>query len=129
MTPVFSATANPGARPDFLNIDQGARSAALERGDAFEERLRTREAEQANAAFAPAEKGFCIFAFLLSSFTLVSMLFGSIWQVTWIGRYAEEFSAQGRLAAIVKDHPIAFTVAVAVCVLQVVRFVREKRKS
>lgn len=129
LTPVTSATVNADAAPDFLRVDKVARDAALERGEVFEQNLRSREAQEASAPMEPAQKTFCLFAAAMSAFTLVSMLFGSIWQISWIGRYAEELSARGRFAAIVREHPIAFSIAVMVCALQIVRFASERGET
>ena len=129
LTPVTSAGANPAARPDFLNVDKDARSAALERGDAFEASLRAREASAAAGDTPEAAKKFSLVAMVMSAFTLVTMLVGSVWQISFIGRYAEQLSAKGRLAAMVQEHPVAFAVSMVVCIVQVVTFFAERRKN
>ena len=129
LTPVTSAAADPAARPDFLNVDKDARSAALERGDAFEASLRAREASAAADGAPETAKKFSLVAMVMSAFTLVTMLVGSVWQISFIGRYAEQLSAKGRLVAMVKEHPLAFSVSMVVCAVQVVTFFAERRRS
>lgn len=128
LTPVASTAANPAARPGFLDVDKQARSAALERGDAFEATLRAREASAAGDVPESAKK-FSLVAMVMSAFTLVTMLVGSVWQISFIGRYAEQLSAKGRLIAMVKEHPVAFAVSMVVCAVQVVTFFAERRKN
>lgn len=127
LTPVDGAEAS-GVRPDFLRVDHDARSAALVRGEAFATDLDERErAESARRTEAARRTGGGFFAGAMSVVTLVSMVAGSLLQVRWIGKYAEDLTAQGRLAAIVRSHPYAFAVAVVVVVYQLWRFVSERR--
>lgn len=133
LTPVAAATA-AGVSPDFLRVDHASRSAALERGDAFEARLQAREAAEAAAgaaaeAVTPASRLTGLVAALMSAFTLVSMVFGAVMQVRWIGHYAEDLSAPGRVAEIVRAHPVAFGVSIAVALLQITRFARARRQA
>jgi len=131
LTPVGDGPAGRGPSPDFLRVDHGARSAALERGDAFEARLSAREAAEAAAlaAASPAERTGGVLALCMSLFTVVSMVFGAVMQVRWIGHYAEDLSAPGRVLEIVRAHPVAFGVSVLVAVLQIVRFARSRGES
>lgn len=131
LTPVSSGPVGRGDSPDFLKVDHAARATALERGDTYERELTAREI-QAAAASDPASSTERIggtLALFMSGFTLVSMVFGSVMQVRWIGHYAEDLSAPGRIAEIVRAHPVAFGVAIAVALLQVVRFARSRRTS
>lgn len=136
LTPVGAPDAAAAARPDFLNVDHGSRAAALERGDAFEARLAAAEAAEAAAAAAAArgaagtaERATGLVALAMSLFTLVSMVFGAVMQVRWIGHYAEDLSAPGRALEVVRAHPIAFALSLAVAALQITRFVRARRAA
>lgn len=131
LTPVADGPSGRGPSPDFLRVDEAGRSAALERGDAFEARLSAREAAEAAAleAATPIERTGGIVALCMSLFTVVSMVFGAVMQVRWIGHYAEDLSAPGRVLEIVRAHPVAFAISLFVAVLQIVRFARSRASA
>ncbi len=133
LTPVATATAT-SSQPGFLQPDHEAREAALERADAYEQHLREREAaERQAAAERAAESAVGVkrltgaMTLFMSLFTLASMIAGTVWQVTWIGTVAERYTAIEKLEAVIRAHPLAFTVAVLVIGYHVFDFIAERR--
>lgn len=136
LTPVASAEVNVDARPGFLDVDHDARGAAVARGDAYAAKLTKREAEAARRAAESAVSGTTpggrlagLAAAAMSVFTLASMVFGACTQIAWMGRYAEDLSAPGRLLSIVRAHPWATAAAAFVVLFHVHRYVRNRRWS
>lgn len=134
LTPVDAASKNKKAQPEFLSVDNKAREEARERGDAFEARLVEREKRDGQADLARAEAPLSFgrrlagFAALgMSVFSLLTMIFGSIWQVSWMGRLLDEYSADGRLMAVVKSHPIAVAVAALVVLYHLFTFINDRK--
>ncbi len=136
LTAVASAPANPNARPGFLDVDHAARGAAVDRGQAYDAKLSAREAEAerlaARATVESAARGSRLAGFAaaaMSVFTLASMVFGACTQIAWMGRYAEDLSAPGRLASIIEGHPYATAAAALVVLFHVYRYVSSRRWS
>lgn len=124
LTPVNSTSKNNSAQPDFLKVDQKARAEAIKRGDLHERALDRRDAEEAKAearAEAASRRMPLTFAqrlaglvtFIMSAFTLFSIVTSSIFTVSKMGDMVGEMSAINRMTAIIVAHPIP----VAVCVL------------
>lgn len=133
LTPVNAASKDKSAQPDFLRVDKKAREEALERGEAFDKEIerRVREAEKAKArgGRAPAtvsQRLARFLSFFMSLFTLATMVFGAIFQVTRMGQMMKEYSTLERIVTVVQNHPISFTVATLVIVFQVYRFFVER---
>lgn len=133
LTPVNAAEKNRKAQPDFLKVDKKARAEALERGETFDKELERRERAAAKEASrgkrSPATVGQKLARFLsffMSLFTLATMIFGAIFQVTRMGQMMKEYSTLDRIIAVIQNHPISFTVATLVIVFQVYRFISER---
>lgn len=133
LTPVNSASKDRGAQPDFLRVDKKARKEALARGEAFDKEIdrRDHKAEKAKARGtrkpATASQRIALFvSFLMSLFTLATMTFGAIFQVTRMGEMMKEYSTLERLSAVIQAHPISFSVATLVIAFQVYRFFTER---
>ncbi len=129
LTPVNAASKNRKAEPDFLSVDHKARAEALERGETFDKEIarREREAEKTKAreGRSPASVGQRMARFLsffMSLFTLATMIFGAIFQVTRMGTMMKEYSTLERIGAVIMNHPISFSVAALVIGFQVYRF-------
>lgn len=132
LTPVNAAGKNEAAQPDFLKVDHKARGEAQAKGDAFGKALDKRErAEAAARAGRPqrsaAQKIAGLLSFLMSLFTLATMIFGAIWQISRMGQMMREYSTLERLFAVVQNHPISFTVAVLVIGFHVFRFISDRQ--
>lgn len=136
LTPVQAARKDRGDTPDFLSVDKTARKEALQRADAFEKELDEREEAEARAA-RKAEKGpwslagtaARLVSLFMSVFTLATMIFGSIWQIGRMGALMREYSTVERLATVIANHPIAFTIATLVVVYHVWRFIADRKWS
>lgn len=135
LTPVHAASRNRRAQPDFLKVDKKARAEAIKRGEAHEADLDAREEAEAKAAREAAaaaakaerEKGPMTFAqrmagfvtFLLSLFTLLSIITSSIFTITRMGDYVGEYTVWERVVAIIKQHPIGFTICVLIILARI----------
>lgn len=129
LTPVNAADKNRKAQPDFLSVDHKARAEAVQRGETFDREIERREREEARAAAQTQRPRTTVsqqlarfVSFFMSLFTLATMIFGAIFQVSRMGSMMREYSTAERIVAVVQDHPISFTVAGAVILFQVYRF-------
>ncbi|MEM6651945.1 MAG: hypothetical protein AAGA72_01790 [Pseudomonadota bacterium] len=129
LTPVNAADKNKTAQPDFLKVDQRARSEAIERGESFDKEIERREREEARAAARAhqprgtvSERLARFVSFFMSLFTLATMIFGAIFQVTRMGDMMREYSTTERILTVIQNHPISFTIAGLVIVFQIYRF-------
>jgi hypothetical protein len=123
----------PQGAADFLKVDKKTRAEALERGEAFDKELERREREAARAEAhrkrGPVTLGQHLarfVSFFMSLFTLATMIFGAIFQVTRMGEMMKEYSTAERIIAVIQSHPISFTVATLVIGFQVYRFISER---
>ncbi len=136
LTPVNAASRKKDAQPDFLNVDVKARAEAIKRGEAFEKGLDQRDAAEAKAA-RQRKKGKSVaqsisglVAFIMSLFTIASVIYGSIFTVSRMGSMMEEYSATERMIALITNHPIAFTVCVIVILARLyTQFVKPEPKE
>lgn len=134
LTPVNAASRNGSARPDFLSVDRKARAQAEARGEAFDKEL---EKEERAAALAAARGGRTrrtmsqklagMLSFFMSLFTLATMIFGAIWQVSRMGQLMEEYSTFERMVTVVQNHPVSFSVAALVIGFHVFRFFTDRQ--
>ena len=129
LTPVNAAGKNKNAQPDFLKVDQSARSEAIERGESFDKEIERRERAEARAAARAhqprgtvSERLARFVSFYMSLFTLATMIFGAIFQVTRMGDMMREYSTTERILTVIQNHPISFTIAGLVIVFQIYRF-------
>ena len=133
LTPVNAANRSRKAQPDFLSVDNKARSEAMERGESFDKEIERREREEARAEARKhgpratvSQRVARFVSFFMSLFTLATMIFGAIFQVTRMGSMMREYSTIERMISVVQSHPISFTVAGLVIVFQVYRFFVER---
>ncbi len=107
LTSAHQAGVKKDATPDFMQIDQKAREAAMKRGQSYEKELDTREAAAAAAAAGkPARKepvnmlktisGMASFAFSL--FTLLGAVLGTFRTMDAAGAQLSKFDQVGVLA-------------------------------
>lgn len=134
LTVASTASRNKAARPGFLEVDQAAREAAIKRGEAHEDMLDERDAQDARAKLKAAAgpvgmlERLARFATLaMSIFTLLAGFGGAIFNVTTMGRYVEEASAAGRIEYIITEHPFGCAVAVFVIGYSIWRYFAEKK--
>lgn len=136
LTIASTARLNRKAQPDFLNVDQKARTKAMERGEAHAKALDEREAaaEDALAALKAAKEPVTIASriastatLLMSIFTLLTGLTGAIFNITRVGDYLEQATMGERLSYLVQEHPIGTVVAVFVIGFNVWRYGAEKK--
>lgn len=134
LTPVHAVRKNKKSEPDFLSVDKKARKAAIKRGDELEKDLDERDAEEARAR-ARAKRGkpslgqrlASMLTFLMSFFTLATMIFGAIFQISRMGEVMQEYSTAERVSAVVQTHPISVSVAALVIIYHIYRFISSKQ--
>lgn len=134
LTPVNAAQKNRKASPDFLKVDKKARKAAIARGKGFEKELDRREREEARADARArrsnatlGQRIASLFSLFMSLFTLATMIFGAIFNVSRMGRMMKDYSAQDRIMAVVKDHPIAVVIASLVIAYHIFKFFSDRK--
>lgn len=135
LTPVNAATKDKSAQPDFLKVDEKARAEAIARGEAFDKEIerRERKAERARtrtgvrAPLTITQRLARFLSFFMSLFTLATMIFGAVFQVSRMGQIMEQYSTADRILTVIQTHPISFTVATLVIVFQVYRFFVDRK--
>ncbi len=134
LTPVTAPRRSKKAQPDFLEVDHKARRAAMERGEAFERELQAREAEEARSGEAAGLRTAMtgtrlakLATIIMSVFTLVTMIVGSILNIGKMGELMQTYSTTERIAAVIREHPVGSTVAVIVIVAGIYRFFHERK--
>lgn len=125
---------NRKAEPDFLHVDEKARKEALERGMAYEDYLEKRDVEEARAAERERRRKESMLSrigrlvsFGMALFSLATMISGTMFQVSIMGRYWDQYSAGERLTRVVQEHPVGVTVTVAVILVNIVTFVANRK--
>ena len=106
LTSAQQAGVKKDATPDFMKVDQKARDAAMQRGQAYEKELDTREAAEAAMAGKAAKKapinmlktisGIASFAFSL--FTLLGAVLGTFRTMDAAGAQLSKFDQVGVMA-------------------------------
>jgi hypothetical protein len=133
LTPVSAARKNRSARPDFLEGDTKARKEAIARGEAFDRALDARDAEEERDRKRGLKQAGRVGTFArwvalaMSVFTLATMVSGTIFQVSYMGKLWEQYSAGERLVIVVQKHPFTFAVGALVVVYHVIKFFTEKK--
>lgn len=134
LTPVNAASKNDRAQPDFLSVDSKARAQAEARGETFDKAL---EKEERAAALAAARGGrtqrtmsqrlTALLSLFMSLFTLATMVFGAIWQVTRMGQMMSEYSTVERIITVVQNHPLSFSIAALVIGFHIFQFFADRQ--
>ena len=134
LTSTSTASVNRKASPDFLRVDEKARREALQRGADFEKDLDARdraEAAQERRAFKRKETGFGriarLIALLMSLFSLATMLAGVIFQVSFMGKLWEQYSAAERVEKLIVEHPIGVVITFGVIAYHIVIYVTHRK--
>lgn len=134
LTPVNAADKNKNAQPDFLKVNKAARAEALERGEAFDKEIERREREEARAQAKSSQASLTLthraarfLSFFMSLFTLATMIFGAIFQVTRMGDMMKEYSTFDRILTVVQNHPVSFSIAMLVIIFQIYRFFTDRK--
>lgn len=130
LTPVNSAPRKAGREPDFLSVDRKARAAAIARGEDYDKALDERDAAAERARRKTLRNTGRLarwVALAMSIFTLATMISGTIFQVSYMGKLWEQYSAGERLLLVVQKHPFTFAVGALVILYNVVRFFADKK--
>jgi hypothetical protein len=130
LTSMSSVSPNRKAKPDFLSVDEKERREAIKRGEKFEKDLDTREREDAKALKKAGRKKETkagrigrIVSFGMALFSIATMISGTVFQVSIMGRYWEQYSASERLLSVIQNHPIGVSVTVLVILYNVITFI------
>ena len=136
LTAIRGAKPNPNAEPDFLSVDKKARREAIEKGEAFEKEMQRRDRDEANNARRAARNKETmlgrvgrLISFGMALFSIATMISGTLFQVSIMGRYWEQYSAAERLTAVIQNHPIGVSVTIAVIVYNIVTYVMNRSRE
>ncbi len=136
LTSVRGAKANPNAEPDFLSVDKKARQEAIAKGEAFEKEIQRRDREEATSSRRAARNNETMLGRIgrlislgMALFSIATMISGTLFQVSIMGRYWEQYSATERLTAVIQNHPIGVTVTIAVILYNIVTFVMKRSRE
>ena len=134
LTPINSVSAKKKAQPDFLSTDKKARKEALKRGDNFERELSEAEKNQERAMRrmqrrkeTPIGRAGRLITLGMAVFSLATMVSGTIFQVSIMGRYWEQYSASERLMSVVTKHPIGVGITSAVILYNFYIFFKNRK--
>jgi len=134
LTAIRGANPNKSATPDFLSVDAKARKAALQRGEAYEDVLTERDKDEERAERLAQRKRETMISrfgrlvsFAMALFSLATMISGTMFQVSIMGRYMEQYSAGERLMAVIQEHPVGVAVTVGVILFNIVTFVANRK--
>ena len=134
LTTSSSASPNRKATPDFLSVDEKARKEAIKRGEHFEHELDKQEREDERKARRIARSKETrigriarFISLFMALFSLATMISGTVFQVTFMGRIWEQYSASERLVGVVKAHPIGVSITVIVVLYNLVTFVTNRK--
>ena len=133
LTPVSAARVNEQAQPDFLQVNQAERQAALDRGDAYDAQLRERETA-ANQTDEAAQLGWWqqlvgAAALVTSIVSIVGLGVGCFWRVKTMEPVVREYLIEGKISEFIAEHPVALSVAFTVVAINVVLFVAKRRRA
>lgn len=136
LTSVSGARANRNAEPEFLSVDEKARKQAIKRGEGFDKELDRRDREGERAERHAARKRETMVSRIgrlvslgMALFSMATMISGTMFQVSIMGRYWEQYSASERLMRVIEDHPIGVTITVLVILYNLITFVLNFRKK
>lgn len=136
LTPVNSTSQNRRAEPDFLSVDEDVRKEAIKQGEAFGKELDKRDAaDEAAKLRASRQKESMwqrisrLISLLMALFSIGTMITGTIWQVTIMGRYWSELSAGDRLIGIIQKYPLGVAIALFVIAYNIVTTVNKLNKK
>ncbi|WP_340693748.1 hypothetical protein [Hyphomonas sp.] len=134
LTTASSSSPNRKAQPDFLSVDRKARQEAIKRGESFEKELDKRERDEAQHARRAARSKETrisriarLISLFMALFSLATMISGTVFQVTFMGRIWEQYSASERFIGVVTAHPIGVSVTAAVILYNLVTFVTNRK--
>ena len=136
LTAIRGVSANPNAEPDFMSVDKKARKEAIAKGESFDKEMQRRDRNEARSAVRAArgkETAFGrigrLISFGMALFSIATMISGTLFQVTIMGRYWEQYSATERLTAVIQNHPIGVSVTVAVILYNIVTYVMKRNQE
>ena len=136
LTTIRGASANPDADTDFLSVDKKARQEAIAKGETFEKEIQRRDRSEAKNALDAARGKETMFgrigrliSFGMALFSIATMISGTLFQVTIMGRYWEQYSAAERLTAVIQNHPIGVSVTVAVILYNIITYVMKRNRE
>ena len=136
LTPINAASPNKHADPDFLSVDKKARKEAFKQGEAFDKQLDQRDRDETKAAKVAARRKESMWqrvtrliSFFMALFTMATMISGTLFQVSIMGRYWEQYSAGDRLMHVITEYPLGVAITLFVIGYNIVNFVIGYRKK
>jgi uncharacterized membrane protein YdbT with pleckstrin-like domain len=117
-----------------LSVDKKARKEAIKRGEQFEKELdqQDRDDERAARRLARSQETRMgriarLISLFMALFSLATVVSGTVFQVTFMGRIWEQYSASERLLGVIKAHPIGVAVTIIVILYNLVTFVTNRK--
>lgn len=65
----------------------------------------------------------------MALFSIATMISGTLFQVTIMGRYWEQYSATERLVSVIQNHPIGVSVTLFVIGYNIVNFIISRKQE
>lgn len=121
---------NQKIKPDFLKVDKKAREAAMERGEAYDEKLDVREgAPPPPQPAAFLERLARAGATITALFGLVAAVVGTLTRADSLQAGFERIGSVDKLMTILRNYPIGALVAVIVVAANVIAFYTAEKKK
>ncbi len=118
-------------KPDFLTVDHAKRSAAIARGEAYEQTLTAREAAAAGGAPPAAALGMWarMGALTAATLSLLTLIVGTLTKIDSLQAGAAEFSSWDRFSQLVSQNKVGTVIAIAIIGANVIVFVQQSKKT
>jgi hypothetical protein len=121
---------NQKIKPDFLKVNKKAREEAMERGEAYDEKLDVREgAPPPPAPAAFLERLARAGATITALFGLIAAVVGTLTRAGSLQAGIEEIASFDKLMTILRNYPLGAAVAVIVVAANVIAFYTAEKKK
>lgn len=134
LTAIRGVSPNRKATPDFMSGDARARREAIKRGESFDKELERRDREDARTEKRTARRKESLvgrigrlITLAMALFSIATMISGTLFQVSIMGRYWEQYSASERIIGVIREHPIGVAVTVLVIGYNLYVFVSSRK--
>lgn len=126
---------DPGETPGFLKVDHEKRAAAQRAGEAFDEKIKARDAAEAAAADAATSGGAARQALSLARLGTIALAIisvataaiGAIGRIEYYDEAARRLTSWERLTEIISTYWLGFVVVAALLAIQIYQAIRQVR--
>ncbi|MCI4666274.1 MAG: hypothetical protein MRY74_16295 [Neomegalonema sp.] len=121
---------NGGAQPDFLRVDGDKREEARRAGEAFDEKMRARDAAEAGEPSAPNQSALSltkIITLIFAVITAITVIVGAIGRIEYYDAAVRRLSSWERFVEIVNAYWPGFIIVALIVAAQIYHAIRHVR--